>query len=80
MPDSSAQQVSFWKGGSFDTYYDLAITPTPSLYILWDSSFLSKEASDEDVLRYAAQSPAFAFLNDPEEDIYTTKDGKAICH
>jgi len=27
-------------------------------------------------LRAASSNPAFAFLNDPEEDIYTLNDGK----
>ena len=28
-------------------------------------------------LRAAARNPAFNFLNDPEEDIYSLRDGKA---
>jgi hypothetical protein len=29
-------------------------------------------------LRAASNNPAFDFLNDSEEDIYTTEDGKAL--
>ena len=80
MSGLSAQQDSFVEMSDSDTYYDFTITVVPSVYILWDKSFLSEEASDEDITRYAAQSPAFAFLNDPDEDIYTIEDGEAICH
>ena len=81
MPNSPVQLNSFIEMGASDTYYDFAsATPVASIYVLWDESFLTEEASDKDILRYAAQSPAFAFLNDPDEDAYTVEDGKAICH
>lgn len=34
------------------------------------------EASEQEWLRAAAGNPAFDFLRDPEEDIYTLADGK----
>ncbi len=34
------------------------------------------EIGEKEWLRAAAKNPAFAFLNDPEEDIYTLSDGK----
>ena len=35
---------------------------------------------DENVwLRAAARSPAFAYLGEPEEDIYSLSDGKPFC-
>jgi hypothetical protein len=34
------------------------------------------EIKEDEWLRAAAASPAFAFLNDPEEDIYTLADGR----
>ena len=80
MPDLSVQQNLFVDVPALDIYYDFSITPAPSVYVMWDQSFLSEEASDEDVIQYAAQSSAFAFLNDPDEDIYTAEDGEAICH
>ena len=79
MPDLSVQDNSFVEMGGFGTYYDFNITSVPSVYILWNKSVPSEEASDEDIIRYAAQSSAFAFLNDPEEDIYTAEDGDEIC-
>jgi hypothetical protein len=36
----------------------------------------NKEASETEWLRTAAANPAFAFLRDPEEDVYTLSDGK----
>ncbi|MEW6716810.1 MAG: hypothetical protein AB1345_04810 [Chloroflexota bacterium] len=34
------------------------------------------ELNEVEWLRVAARNPLFAFLNDPEEDIYTLEDGK----
>jgi len=34
------------------------------------------DVSETDWVKAAAASPAFAFLNDPAEDIYTAADGK----
>lgn len=34
------------------------------------------EIEEMEWARAASKSPAFDFLNDPEEDIYTIKDGK----
>ena len=35
-----------------------------------------EDAEDRDWLRAAAANPAFDFLKDPEEDVYTTDDGR----
>jgi hypothetical protein len=37
---------------------------------------LSDEWDEAEWLQAAARNPAFAFLNDPEEDIYSLADGK----
>ncbi len=37
---------------------------------------LSEEWDEMEWLQAAARSPAFAFLSDPEEDIYTLADGE----
>ena len=59
-------------------YYDLsACQPTPSEYIHWEVR-VKEEASDEEITRYAAQSEAFKFLAEPEEDIYSCDDGKPL--
>jgi hypothetical protein len=36
----------------------------------------SDAVDEQDWLRAASRSPAFEFLKDPEEDIYTISDGK----
>jgi hypothetical protein len=38
----------------------------------------SAELEETQWLQAAATSPTFAFLNDPEEDIYTLADGKPV--
>ena len=38
------------------------------------------EIDEAEWLYAAARNPAFAFLNDPEEDIYTLEDGKPLNH
>jgi hypothetical protein len=35
-----------------------------------------EDLEEKDWLRAASQNPAFAFLNDPAEDVYTLADGK----
>ena len=37
------------------------------------------EVTDEAWLSSAANNPAFDFLNDAEEDIYTISDGEPFC-
>jgi hypothetical protein len=37
---------------------------------------ISEELTEEEWLQAGAQNPAFDFLADPEEDIYTLEDGK----
>jgi hypothetical protein len=60
-----------------EKYYDLsACQPTPSQYIYWEGQ--KEEASDEEIISYAAQSQAFAFLAEPEEDIYNCDDGQPL--
>jgi hypothetical protein len=42
---------------------------------------LFDEPNDEDdkqLLKYATSNPAFEFLKEPEEDIYSVKDGKPL--
>lgn len=36
------------------------------------------ELNEREWLQAAATNPAFAFLNDPAEDIYTLEDGKQV--
>jgi hypothetical protein len=36
------------------------------------------EGEETEWLKLAASNPAFQFLNDPEEDIYTLEDGQPI--
>ncbi len=67
--------VSFEDSTSLDSYLDFAIpTTVPSRYECW-----VEEATDADIQGYIAQSPSFAFLADPKEDIYTTDDGEPVC-
>jgi hypothetical protein len=37
------------------------------------------KVSDEEWLRAAARNPAFDFLRDPAEDVYTVEDGEPFC-
>lgn len=37
---------------------------------------LSEEWGEQEWLQAAARNPAFAFLSDPKEDIYTLADGE----
>lgn len=34
------------------------------------------DISDQEWMKFLSTNPSFDFLNDPEEDIYTIKDGK----
>jgi hypothetical protein len=43
--------------------------------IEWDDS---EEIDESEWLKAAANNPVFAFLYDPEEDIYTLADGKPV--
>jgi len=59
-----------------ETYYDFSICqPAPSGYIQWKYTV---EATDQEIINYAAQSPTFDFLNEPEEDIYCLDDGEPV--
>jgi hypothetical protein len=42
------------------------------------SAAAEPEAEEIEWLHSAAHNPAFSFLNDPEEDIYTPTDGAPI--
>jgi len=39
-----------------------------------------EEAEEIQWLQAGMSNPAFAFLNEPEEDIYTLSDGKPLTH
>jgi len=39
---------------------------------------IESEVSESEWLRSAANNPVFGFLNNPEEDIYTSEDGKPL--
>jgi len=61
---------------SQEEYYDFSAgQATPSVYIHWKPR---EEASDEEIMAYAAKSRTFAFLSKPEEDIYSCDDGKPL--
>ncbi len=38
----------------------------------------AEEIDEQEWLRAATTNPVFAFLHDPEEDIYTLEDGKPV--
>ena len=38
------------------------------------------ELNEQTWLDAVSNNPSFAFLNDPEEDIYTLKDGQPVAH
>jgi hypothetical protein len=38
----------------------------------------AEEIDEQDWLKAASSNPVFAFLHDPEEDIYTLEDGKPL--
>ncbi|MBD2772923.1 hypothetical protein [Iningainema tapete] len=38
----------------------------------------TEEIDEQEWLKAAATNPVFAFLHDPEEDIYTLEDGKPL--
>jgi len=40
--------------------------------------FSTEELSDQDILLLVAKSGSFSFLDDPEEDIYSTSDGTPL--
>jgi hypothetical protein len=62
-----------------ERYYDFSACQfVPSHYIClrWDRAEV--ETTEKEIADYAAKSPAFAFLSDPEEDIYNCNDGKPL--
>jgi hypothetical protein len=38
------------------------------------------EADEKEWIKAAAKNPAFDFLREPNEDIYTLRDGKEFCN
>lgn len=81
MQEVSTQLTNFIEFSPIpiESYYDFSVNQNvPSIYICWDKTIADKEATDEEILRHAAQSPAFAFLKEPEENIYTLEDGKPL--
>lgn len=62
---------------SQERYYDFSACQfVPSHYVCWDKT--ETEASEQEIADYAANSPAFAFLADPDEDIYSCDDGDPL--
>lgn len=53
-------------------------TNSPLLVMLLEDSD-SLESSQREWLKAAAGNDAFAFLFDPDEDIYTSEDGEPLC-
>jgi len=73
MPTVTLQAHYDGKRIVLDEPYDL-----PANAPLMVTVLPSDVGSEENWLRAAASSSAFAFLADPAEDIYTLNDGKAI--
>ena len=74
------QNDLFIESPQLDVFCDfVSPLPVPSIYYYWCNNFYSQEATDYDIRKYAAQSPAFDFLKNPNEDIYTLDDGEDIC-
>jgi hypothetical protein len=72
----SQTQHDFIYRESQERYYDFsACQATPSVYIHWE---VKEEASDQDIMSCAAKSQAFAFLAEPEEDVYNCDDGQPL--
>ena len=47
------------------------------------TDFLARQAdelNEQTWLDAVTNNPSFAFLHDPEEDIYTLKDGQSVAH
>jgi len=83
MPEVEEIQEQFIAFSQEDKYYDLSFDYVPSLYIDalradWKLLTFEDEATDKDILRFAEQSGHFAFLDEPEEDIYKPDDGDPV--
>ena len=75
LEEQNTAFVSFEDLASLDSYHDFTMpTTVPSLYDCW-----VEEATDVEIQKYIAQSPSFAFLTDPKENIYTIDDGEPVC-
>lgn len=52
--------------------------PRVRVLVLYDSDAETDDVLESEWLASAARNPAFAFLNDPEEDVYTLEDGQPL--
>ncbi len=69
---------NFIEFSCLNSYYDFSIQHVPTNYICWNQTENSIELSDQELLKFALNSPSYDFLNAPEEDIYCLDDGKAL--
>ena len=65
-------------------YYNFSWSIVPSLYIVahgWKDTRpqATMEMTDHELVKLAEECGSFAFLDDPDEDIYDLSDGTAIC-
>lgn len=60
-----------------DESLEAAASQSVRVILLFDPSNAGEEEEigEQAWLRAASRNPAFAFLNDPEEDLYTAEDG-----
>lgn len=80
---SNAEFVIF---SGIESYYDFnQPVSIPSIYRRIVGNRLGKFFLEEDdnlteeIAKYIEKSNSFAFLSNPEEDIYTFDDGESIC-
>ena len=83
MPEVEEIQEQFVAFSQEDKYYDLSIDYVPSSYVdalraNWKLLTFEEEATDKDILRFAEQSGHFAFLDEPEEDMYKPDNGQPV--
>jgi len=70
------KQDAFFFCPSQEQYYDFSVPRfVPSRYVCWSQE---AEAGEKEIRAYALKSPAFAFLYEQEEDIYSPNDGKPV--
>ena len=75
MPTIALQAHYDGKHIILDEPFDLPIR-APLMVTMLPTTLWAESDSEEDWLRFAASSDAFAFLADPAEDIYTLEDGE----
>ena len=83
MPEVEEKHEQFVAFSQEDKYYDLSFDHVPSLYVDalradWKLLTFEEEATDREILHFAEQSEHFAFLDEPEEDIYRPDDGESV--